>query len=262
MAKHAKIVLAKWEGSIYVPHFTRIAVGEWLEYPDPKKGIGKVLERNPYIETYSVVVRMTTTDGKAYETRVYHPQGFLLICMESQTAKARAMKEAIAAFVWHHLAQPKMAIDNPRLMLQCDKQLIAASRELALTTDPTHRQILKDCIDELSRLLGRPVPDLTDVPEQPLWVEILAAVLDAAAHGRYPHPIATRYYDGQPCLCLRPNHVMNFIADLPRWRPRATPLPRIGLANFRAIAHAAGIIVRARVDFVHGGTTITVTCWP
>ena len=56
-----------------IPHVTRRAVGEWLEYAEPRKAIDKLVERNQHIEKRSVTVNMTATDGKNYDMKVYHP---------------------------------------------------------------------------------------------------------------------------------------------------------------------------------------------
>jgi hypothetical protein len=84
-----------------IPHMTRQAIGEWLEYENPIRSISKLLERNHHIEAHSVVVKLTTTDGKNYDTNVYHPIGFLLIVMESGQPKAKQKKVEVAEFVWH-----------------------------------------------------------------------------------------------------------------------------------------------------------------
>lgn len=84
-----------------IPHITKQAIGEWLEYADPRKAVNKILGRNPHIDTYSVGVNLGSTDGKNYETNVYHPIGFLLIVMESGQPKAKQKKVEVAEFVWH-----------------------------------------------------------------------------------------------------------------------------------------------------------------
>lgn len=84
-----------------VPYPTRRAIGECLKYEFPQQAIAKILERNPHIEEHSVVVNLTSTDGKKYETNVYHPIGLLLIVMESGQPAAHRLKRAIAEFVWH-----------------------------------------------------------------------------------------------------------------------------------------------------------------
>lgn len=81
------------------------AIGELLEYEYPNQAIRKIIDRNPHINDprWSVVVRLGTTDGKKYETRVYNPIGVQLIMFESQQPKARAYKVAVANFVWAYM---------------------------------------------------------------------------------------------------------------------------------------------------------------
>lgn len=33
-----------------IPHVTRKAIGEWLEYTDPQKAIDNLIDRNPHLE--------------------------------------------------------------------------------------------------------------------------------------------------------------------------------------------------------------------
>lgn len=84
-----------------VPYLTRQAIGEWLEYANPRQAMANILERNPHIETHSVVLNLRAKDGKNYNTNVYHPIGFLLIVMESGQPKALDKKIELAEFVWH-----------------------------------------------------------------------------------------------------------------------------------------------------------------
>jgi len=85
-----------------IPHMTRQAIGEWLEYEQPQKSIDKILARNPHIESYSIPANLAgMVAQRAYETMVYHPIGFLLIVMESRQPKAKKKKVEVAEFVWH-----------------------------------------------------------------------------------------------------------------------------------------------------------------
>ncbi|MFQ5647505.1 MAG: hypothetical protein ACE5GM_11295 [bacterium] len=87
------------------PYFTRRAVGEWLEYPQPHQGIKNIIKRNPHIRDsqWSVVVSLTTTDGKTYEQEVYDPIGLQLIIMESRQPKAKEYKIAVAKLVYAYM---------------------------------------------------------------------------------------------------------------------------------------------------------------
>lgn len=106
------------------PHFTRRAIGEWLEYSDTNQAIAKIIERNEYIREFSRVVNLTTVQNtgkdtfyeREIETEVYDPIGFQLIVMESQQPKARQYKVAVAHLVAAYAsgdvkpAQPKSAL--------------------------------------------------------------------------------------------------------------------------------------------------------
>ena len=72
-----------------IPHATKTAIGEWLEYADPRVAINVIVDRNPHIDHYSTDIKLISVDGKNRDTKVYHPIGFLLIVMESGQPKAR-----------------------------------------------------------------------------------------------------------------------------------------------------------------------------
>jgi len=138
-----------------IPHVTRRAVGEWLEYADPQKAIDKILERNSYIDNHSVTVNLTGTDGKNYDTKVYHPIGFLLLVFESGQPKAQAMKQAVAEFVWHFAGPQRL---SHKQCMEMDTQLMrwVKMRDEARTTwqaDIAHQRV-----ESFALSLGIPVP--------------------------------------------------------------------------------------------------------
>lgn len=140
-----------------VPHVTRQAVGEWLEYADPQKAIDNIIDRNAYIEAYSVPLNLRATDGKKYDTLVYHPIGFLLIVMESGQPKAQAMKQAVAEFVWH-FAGPKQMRPKERIeYLKLSRTLLA---DLGKTRDAFVRDGLIAHLREVYLALGQAMPNL------------------------------------------------------------------------------------------------------
>ena len=139
------------------PHATKTAVGEWLEYADPRDAINKILERNPYIEAHSVAVRLTATDGKNYDTKVYHPIGFLLIVMESGQPKAQAMKQAVAEFVWHFAGPRRMSFKERMDLLKIS---CAITGKLGETNDAFVRDVLIAHLREVHLSLGAPLPDV------------------------------------------------------------------------------------------------------
>lgn len=139
-----------------IPHVTRAAIGEWLEYADPQKAIDKILERNPHLESRGTPVNLTGMGGaRDYETTVYHPIGFLLIVMESGQPKAHAMKEAVAEFVWQFAGPRKLAEKARMDLLKWRSSLIV---NLTKTRDAFARQAFLADLQEVSLTLGLPVP--------------------------------------------------------------------------------------------------------
>jgi len=65
-------------------------IGIALEYADdPKNSVRKIFERNrDELEEYSVTVKLTATDGKQYDTRVYNEEGVMIIGFLSKQPKA------------------------------------------------------------------------------------------------------------------------------------------------------------------------------
>jgi hypothetical protein len=135
------------------------AIGELLEYEYPNQAIRKIVERNPHINNpqWSVVVRLTTTDGKEYETRVYSPIGVQLIMFESRQPKARAFKVAVANFVWAYMnGQLKQPVDPsytaqlraldllPRGQKGLAVRVLAQAKDCSVKTICTHRAIVRE----------------------------------------------------------------------------------------------------------------------
>lgn len=138
------------------PCATRAAIGEWLGYADPQKAVDKILERNPHIERHGIPVKLTGMDGaREYDATVYHPIGFLLIVMESGTDKAKAMKAAVAEFVWR-FAGPQDLTRKERLELLKHRRVLL--NDLAKTGDHTLREALITDLRDVSLVLGTPVP--------------------------------------------------------------------------------------------------------
>lgn len=140
-----------------VPHTTRRAIGEWLEYEDGADGVRKLLNRNPHIEAHSVLVKLTATDGKNYDTAVYHPIGFLLIVMESGQPRAHAMKAAVAEFVWNFAGSRKLSQRDKGLFMKLRMELLD---RLGKVRDAFVQTALLHDLREVSLQLGLPVPDM------------------------------------------------------------------------------------------------------
>lgn len=140
-----------------VPHATRQAIGEWLEYADSQKAIDNLLIRNPHIDKHSVPLNLRGTDDKVYTTKVYHPIGFLLLVMESGQPKAHSMKEAVAEFVWH-FAGPQTLTFKQELDLQ--KLQVSILLALTKTKDAFVWKALTERLSRVCLALGQPMPDV------------------------------------------------------------------------------------------------------
>jgi phage antirepressor YoqD-like protein len=76
---------------------TREQIGRALEYAFPQEAIQKIHERNSdRLDKFSVQVKLTSTDGKQYNTIVYSPKGIYEICRFSRQPKADAFMD----WVW------------------------------------------------------------------------------------------------------------------------------------------------------------------
>jgi len=147
-----------------VPHATKRAIGEWLEYADPRVGINGVLHSNPYIEEFSVDVKLTSTDGKNYDTRVYHPMGFLLIVMESGQPKAQTAKVAIAAFVWHFCGGGMLSAKD---IIALRALLLKTVVALQACRCAFSQQLLVDQVRDICRQVGCSVPNVALIGKDP-----------------------------------------------------------------------------------------------
>jgi len=74
--------------------FTANDIGTALEYSDPRDKINQIFERNrEELENYSVTLKLTATDGKQYNTRVYNEEGTMIICFFSKQPKAATFRK-------------------------------------------------------------------------------------------------------------------------------------------------------------------------
>lgn len=73
---------------------TREQIGSALGYSDPRVAVAKIHERNKErLDRFSVVTKLTTTDGKAYDTYLYNHKGLYEICRLSRQPLADAFMD-------------------------------------------------------------------------------------------------------------------------------------------------------------------------
>lgn len=140
-----------------VPHATKTAIGEWLDYADPRDAINKIIERNQHLRRWSTAVKLTAVDGKNRDTEVYHPVGFLLIVMESGQPRAHAMKQAVAEFVHQYVGRQELSF---REVDALQKRRMALLDRLNKTKDAFVQAALLSDFRDVSLALGVAVPDI------------------------------------------------------------------------------------------------------
>lgn len=104
-------------------------IGNALEYKDPRDKINQLFDRNrDELEAYSVTLKLTATDSKQYDTRVYNEEGVLMIGFLSKQPKAVTFRQwavkILKAYRHKELAQP-----DSKLLAQLnakDQQLITS----------------------------------------------------------------------------------------------------------------------------------------
>ena len=72
-------------------------LGDALEYSFPRQSINKIVTRAPYLaeEDFSVETKLTSTDGKFYNTRLFTEDGIYEITMLSKQPKAMEFRRFI-----------------------------------------------------------------------------------------------------------------------------------------------------------------------
>jgi prophage antirepressor-like protein len=140
-----------------VPHATKTAIGEWLDYADPRDAINKIIERNQHLRRWSTAVKLTAVDGKNRDTEVYHPVGFLLIVMESGQPRAHAMKQAVAEFVHQYVGRQELSFRETDAL---QKRRLALLDRLNKTKDAFVQAALLSDLRDVSLCLGVAVPNV------------------------------------------------------------------------------------------------------
>lgn len=77
-------------------YMTREQIGRALGYNNPDDAIYRIHKRHrDRLDPLSVVVKLSSTDGKKYETRVYEAKGIYEICRHSDKPAANAFYDAV-----------------------------------------------------------------------------------------------------------------------------------------------------------------------
>lgn len=153
-----------------IPHMTRRAIGEFLEYADPQKAIDNILSRNQHIFEFQYPSVLRGTDGKNYDVFVYDPVGFMLICMESGQPKAVRMKLAIAQFVHRYLFYPQNISFKERLDLKKYRRTLL--NDLEKCCDKFTQQGLLAELADVDSCLGCTPIDISLLGKDPRQIDL------------------------------------------------------------------------------------------
>lgn len=157
------------------PYFTRLAIGEFLEYSNPQKSIDKIVERYPYLnsQTWSTTVKLTAVEGSRTverDTRVYDPIALQLIINKSNQPKAIAFQVAVANLVVAYMngSLTDFSVDDVH---DCFKHLHNfCNMVTSLTSVPKRNRLILACAEKT----GLPVRQVLTLVRQRTGVSLPA----------------------------------------------------------------------------------------
>lgn len=147
--------------------FTREQIGSALEYSEPRKAVEKIhAKHKDRLDPLSVVTKLVTTDGKAYDTYVYGFKGVLEICRWSKQPKANMVMDALYDMAEEVVRKGYYAMipDHELVRLVVEKYKNDPSFLIRLRKPSIEKQIK---IDEINRKFKAEV--LADVQAYDLW---------------------------------------------------------------------------------------------
>src|SRR5699024_913086 len=137
---------------------TREQVGQALEYSDPIRAISKLHERHKErLNRFSVVTKLTTTDGKSYDTTIYNEKGIYEIIRHSKQPKADAFYDWVYDLLSklrkgeYQVVQPQTEQDKLKIQQQRAEAMLlnARTRQAKLILDMQKNNTLSPVAVEL-----------------------------------------------------------------------------------------------------------------
>lgn len=137
---------------------TREQVGQALEYSDPIRAISKLHERHKErLNRFSVVTKLTTTDGKSYDTTIYNEKGIYEIIRHSKQPKADAFYDWVYDLLSklrkgeYQVVQPQTEQDKLKIQQQRAEAMLlnARTRQAKLILDMKKNNTLSPVAVEL-----------------------------------------------------------------------------------------------------------------
>lgn len=94
-----------------------------LQYAN-RKSIEKMVERNPYLKNaeFSVTDRMSATDGKQYDTRIFTEDGIYEVTMLAKTEKAKEFRAFVRKLIKSIRKGETVAVDAKALEIKLQEE--------------------------------------------------------------------------------------------------------------------------------------------
>ena len=140
--------------------FTRTQIGEALGYDDPNRQVARLHNRHKErLDPLSVVVKLTTTDGKMYDTFLYSFRGVLEICRWSKQEKANEVMDALYDMAesvrekgyYSCMSDTELfwmladkCLDNPLIEHKLNKAYIGSVKKMRLNEEKEFARIIID----------------------------------------------------------------------------------------------------------------------
>ena len=172
------------------PYMTAEQLGACLGYSHPRENISKIVQRNAYIKgrEFSVEVKMTSTDGKRYNTRVFTEDGIYEITMLAKTAKAKEFRAWVRKLLKSlRRGDTKLvSISEYQKMLMQTRAENAKIRKAQILTkladqyDGTYKQVLNSYATK--ELTGEHLLPLPKLPDKTYSATDIGEILGVSAH--------------------------------------------------------------------------------
>ncbi len=172
------------------PYMTAKQLGECLGYSEPTIAVNKIVNRNTYLKSkeFSVLTNLVSTDGKAYNTRIFTEDGIYEITMLAKTEKAkefRAWVRKLLKTLRSGKAKLVSMTDYQRMMAQTRAENAKIRKAQILTRlaeqyNGTYRQVLNSYATK--ELTGEHLLPLPTLPEKTYSATELGELLGITAN--------------------------------------------------------------------------------
>lgn len=214
-------------------YVTREQIGRALEYSDPRVAIAKIHERyKDRLDHFSVVTKLTSTDGKHYDTTVYSPKGIYEICRWSRQPKADQFYDWVYGMLEALRTGKAKIIQTPQTELEA---LAALGNAVSLMANQMIQaqqkvEVLETKVTNIQEAFD---PELHDKPWR-TWVKTSISRL-AKSKGGYADDYQTTYANLYALLEQRAGCRLTERLNNRKERARRLGLPKSGVEKLNHI---------------------------